>query len=203
VTDADLQRAVDALPGQPLDDWLLDADLLGRSALTTAYAVGAETVEFLVGRPELAKFFEACVAAGGDAEGIAKWLRGDVARRFKEEGSLGALSPKNLVDLQSKVVDGTVSWTNARIAFDHMWATGEDPSIVIEQRGLAVVGDEGQLRRIVRDVIAAHPDKVTTYRSGKKGLIGFFMGQVMQATKGRVDPKQANQLVQRALEQPE
>ncbi|HFQ95561.1 MAG TPA: Asp-tRNA(Asn)/Glu-tRNA(Gln) amidotransferase GatCAB subunit B, partial [Anaerolineae bacterium] len=70
---------------------------------------------------------------------------------------------------------------------------------IVEARGMSKLSDEAALRAVIADALAAHPDKVAAYRAGKTGLFGFFMGQVMRATRGQADPQVAKRLLEEAL----
>ena len=81
-----------------------------------------------------------------------------------------------------------------------MARTGDSPSTIIEKRGLVQISDEEILKKIIEKVVKEYPDKVEKYRKGKKGLMGFFVGQVMKETKGKANPKLVNKLLGEALE---
>jgi aspartyl-tRNA(Asn)/glutamyl-tRNA(Gln) amidotransferase subunit B len=80
-----------------------------------------------------------------------------------------------------------------------MWQSGQDADAIIEEQGLKQVTDTGAIEKIVDEVIAANPGQVEEYRGGKDKLIGFFVGQVMQKSKGKANPGMVNELLKKKL----
>jgi aspartyl-tRNA(Asn)/glutamyl-tRNA(Gln) amidotransferase subunit B len=80
-----------------------------------------------------------------------------------------------------------------------MAETGEDPRAIVTRKGLSQISDRGRLEEVVREVLAAFPDEVEKYRSGKKNLLAFFVGQVMQRTRGKANPREVNAILQEHL----
>jgi Asp-tRNA(Asn)/Glu-tRNA(Gln) amidotransferase B subunit len=78
-------------------------------------------------------------------------------------------------------------------------ATGQPPAAIVEEEGLAQVSDDAALQAAVDKVLAAHPEEVSSYRDGKEGLLGWFMGQVMRETRGKADPQLTRELLQESL----
>jgi aspartyl-tRNA(Asn)/glutamyl-tRNA(Gln) amidotransferase subunit B len=83
-----------------------------------------------------------------------------------------------------------------------MYGSGREAEEVVRGEGLAQIADERELRKIVRGVIAEHEDAVTRFRSGHEGSLGFLVGQVMRATRGRANPKMTNDLLRATLKTP-
>ena len=81
-----------------------------------------------------------------------------------------------------------------------MAASGDAPARIVEAKGMKQVSDTGLIQEVVARIIAENPDKAEAYRSGKKGLSGFFIGQVMREMKGQANPKVVNQIVTEELE---
>lgn len=80
-----------------------------------------------------------------------------------------------------------------------MLETGVDPETIVEERNLHQIEDEQKLTEVIEAVVEAHPDERDRYRAGKKGLIGFFMGQVMRETKGKANPELTKKLLVQEL----
>ena len=104
-------------------------------------------------------------------------------------------SPEQLGALIALTDDGTLSANVARKVLTKMAETGDAPSQIVERRGLVQISDEGALEATVDELIAAHPDEFARLKEGDKKLRGFFMGQIMKATKGQANPKVASQLL--------
>jgi Asp-tRNA(Asn)/Glu-tRNA(Gln) amidotransferase B subunit len=95
--------------------------------------------------------------------------------------------------------DGTLSSSGARDVLAVLAREGGDPAAIVERLGLRQVSGEAELEPVVTEVLAANPGKVEDYRSGRTGLMGFFVGQVMRRTGGRANPEVTKQLLERAL----
>jgi aspartyl-tRNA(Asn)/glutamyl-tRNA(Gln) amidotransferase subunit B len=111
------------------------------------------------------------------------------------------VTPRGLGELVSLIERGTISGTTAKDVFEKMWGSGEAPAVIVEREGLAQVSDEGALQATVAEVVAANPEQVAAYRGGKKGAIGWFVGQVMKRTGGKANPRVVNALLRKALDE--
>jgi len=155
---------------------------------------------------ELAEFFDAVVAAGGDDPALAKkassWIQTDVLRLMNEDRvSIGRsrLRPEALLAIIRAVDEGAVNRLKARDVLDEVFRSGADPQQVIRERGLAQVSDDSSLRSIVDRVIAANPQAVADYRKGKAQASAFLMGQAMRESRGKANPKLLLDLIRQAL----
>ena len=156
---------------------------------------------------ETARYFEVAVAslASTDmamAKTIVNWIMGALAAQLNEHQIDIAESPvtaERLAGLVDLIANGTISSNIAKEVFQHMWKDRQDAQAVVEALNLTQMGDEGEIRDIINQVLAENPTQLEQYRSGKDRLFGFFVGQVMKATKGKADPKKANQLLQEIL----
>jgi aspartyl-tRNA(Asn)/glutamyl-tRNA(Gln) amidotransferase subunit B len=112
------------------------------------------------------------------------------------------IKPEVLADLIELVDAGKVSFTAAsqKIYPELLNATGENPMAIAQRLNLIQESDEGSLKPIVESVLAENKGKVAEYRSGKKGLMGMFMGEVMKKSKGKADPKVATKILTELLE---
>jgi aspartyl-tRNA(Asn)/glutamyl-tRNA(Gln) amidotransferase subunit B len=158
----------------------------------------------LVEDNDLACFFEDAVeVAGADrAKVVANWVLGELSAYLNAEGfsaEQSRVTPEMLVELIGLVEDGTISGKQAKEVFAEMTATGDPAGAIVEAKGMKQVSDAGAIEEIVDGVLAASPDEVAAYMGGKKGLIGFFVGQVMRETKGSADPKVVNEVLRRKL----
>jgi aspartyl-tRNA(Asn)/glutamyl-tRNA(Gln) amidotransferase subunit B len=99
-----------------------------------------------------------------------------------------------------RIVDGTISGKIAKQVFEAMWQGEGDADTIIKTRGLEQITDSAALERIVDDLIMRHPEQVSEYRAGKQKVLGFFVGKVMQASQGKANPKQVNELLRTKLQ---
>ena len=109
------------------------------------------------------------------------------------------VSARHLGDLVHLVQDGTISGRIAKDVFAEMIESGDGPRAIIERKGLKQISDTGELERLADEIIAANPGQVATYRKNPK-VIGWFVGQVMKATKGQANPAVVNEVLQKKLE---
>ncbi len=154
--------------------------------------------EVLTAGRELAEYFEAALAAGAPAKSAGNWVMGEVTRQLNDGGlTIGAcpVTPKQLADLLALIEKGTISGKIAKTVFDEMWQNGGEPARIVEEKGLVQVSDTGEIERIIDEIMAANMGQVEEYRGGKEKVFGFFVGQVMRASKGKANPAVVNDLL--------
>jgi aspartyl-tRNA(Asn)/glutamyl-tRNA(Gln) amidotransferase subunit B len=159
--------------------------------------------EVLAADRNLADYFDACVTLAKDAKSCANWVMGEVLRKLKEtdvEVAAVPVTPELLSGLLERIADDTISGKIAKTVFEQMWQSGETADQIIQAQGLKQVTDTGAIEGLVDQVIAAHPEQVAEYLSGKDKLIGFFVGKVMQASQGKANPGLVNQLLKKKLQ---
>ena len=157
--------------------------------------------DVLVAERATAEYFEAA-AEGQDAKTVANWVTSDLFGYLNKEDLDIADSPvaaKQLGALVGLISDGTISGRIARDVFTEMCATSKDPAVVVEEKGLKQVSDSGELEGIIDEAIAKGPAQVEQYKSGNEKIIGWFVGQVMQATKGEANPQMVNEILRKKL----
>lgn len=146
----------------------------------------------------LAAFFEECVNEKAKPKDVSNWLMGEVLRTLKEneeEIEDVKFAPKQLVSLISLVDKGTISNTIAKKVFKAMFETGKDPDAIVKEKGLVQVSDEGAIRDIINHVLDDNKQSVDDIKNGKNRAMGFLVGQVMRASKGKANPKIVNKLL--------
>jgi aspartyl-tRNA(Asn)/glutamyl-tRNA(Gln) amidotransferase subunit B len=155
---------------------------------------------------EVAEFFDAALAArGGGAEAakrIANLLNGDVARLANETGqapSAWRITPAALAGVVRLADTGLIGGPGVRQVIEELFRAGGDPEAVVAARGLAQVSDESAVEAAADAVIAASPIEVERYRAGNRKLLGFLVGQVMKAMKGKGNPAVVNAVLRRKL----
>jgi aspartyl-tRNA(Asn)/glutamyl-tRNA(Gln) amidotransferase subunit B len=147
-----------------------------------------------VAEKETAEFFEA-VAAGRDAKVAANWVMGDFFGQLNRAGLEVGRSPitaAQLGGLLDLMADGTLSGNLAKQVFQKMLQSGRDAGSIVDEEGLRQVSDAGQIEALVDQVIADNPEKAAQVRAGKDKLFGWFVGQVMRASRGKANPKLVN-----------
>ena len=155
----------------------------------------------LVAEQATADFYES-VAKGRDARLAANWISGDFFAAMNRTGGTienPPVSAKALGELIDLISDKTINGRIAKDVFEEMVETGKSPSAIVEEKGLRQVTDTGAIDAAVAQVLAANPDKVAEYKSGKDKLFGFFVGQVMKAMAGKGNPALVNEAVKAQL----
>ncbi|MBT4491378.1 MAG: Asp-tRNA(Asn)/Glu-tRNA(Gln) amidotransferase GatCAB subunit B, partial [Rhodospirillaceae bacterium] len=155
----------------------------------------------LVSDRDIALFFEG-VADGRDAKVAANWVQGDLFAQLANaelEIANSPISADQLGGLIDLITDGTISGKIAKDVLVLMFESGKGAAAIVEEQGLKQVSDSGAIEGEVDKVIAANPDKVAEFQSGKDKMLGWFVGQIMQATKGKANPQMVNQLLRDKL----
>ena len=163
----------------------------------TEYDAGVLTAD-----RELSELYERCLAPVGDAKRVANWFIGEVSRLLNESGvKPGAVkfTPAQFAALLAAIESGEISQNAGKEVFGQMFANGAEPKDVIATRGLAQVSDTGALEKVIDEIIAANQKNVDSYRAGNPKLLGFFVGAVMKAMKGKGNPKVINELLEKKL----
>lgn len=174
-----------------------------RARFVTQYAIPDYDAGVLTQSAGLADYFEKTAAAAKNAKAASNWIMGELLRTMNEQGidiARVPLTPQALAGLIALIDTGTISNAIAKDVFPKMYASGRSAGDIVAAEGLAQIGDEGALVAVVQEVMAANADAVAQYRAGKQTTFGFLVGQVMKASKGRANPKMANELLKRALD---
>ena len=158
--------------------------------------------EIITESKKTADLFEAAAAACGKPKKVANWIMVEVFRLMKETGTEPedlTFSPENLAKLIDLVDTGTINGTVAKKVFEKIFTDNVDPEKYVEEQGLKTVSDEGALKEVVEQVIAANPKAVEDYKGGKEKALGALMGQTMRTMKGKADPGVVNQMLREML----
>ncbi len=165
--------------------------------------LSAYDTQVLTDDRDVAEYLEATIAAGADAKQAANWVMGDVTAYLKESkldiGAI-ALKPAILAELIDLIENKTISGKIAKEILPELLEKGGSPKKLVESKGMTQISDTGAIESAIDEILAANPDKVEQFRSGKTKLQGFFMGQVMKKTQGRADPKLTNQILAKKLQ---
>jgi aspartyl-tRNA(Asn)/glutamyl-tRNA(Gln) amidotransferase subunit B len=198
----ELRRALPELPEAKRVRWQNDLGLTGYDA------------SVLSAHPEVAKYFEESasrlakrVGKGKASEAgkkVGNFIQSEVLRHVSTDGLAAnfPVGPAAVAELLAVVEDGTINGKIAKNVFATMVDSGKSAQAIIDEEGLAQVTDAGAIEEEVRRVLEANPSQVEQYKGGKTGVIGFFVGQVMKATKGTANPKVVNQTLKRLLDAP-
>ena len=174
-----------------------------RQRFVSQYGLSDYDAGVLTASREMANFFEHTIeAAGGEPKLCANWVMGDLSAMLNKDNkdvSQSPVSPLMLGGMVKRIVDNTISGKIAKTVFEAMWAGEGDTDAIVAKQGLTQVTDTSTIEKAIDAVMAAKPDELAQYRAGKDKLFGFFVGQVMKATQGKVNPAQLNELLKAKL----
>jgi len=137
-----------------------------------------------------------------DAKLASNWVMGEVLRVLKEKKidiTQFSIKPEALADLLNLIAGGTISGKIAKEVFEEMLVGGKSAKTIVNEKGLLQVSDTSIIEKAVDEVIAANLKEVERYRNGDEKVFGFFVGQVMKATRGKANPKVANEVLKKKL----
>ncbi len=167
------------------------------------YELNADESFTLTGERALADYFEATIKASGNHRAAANWILSDLLRELRNsetEITDCKIKAEDLGAMIRLIDDKTISGKIAKDVFAEMFATGKAPAEIVKEKGLVQITDTSAIEKVVDEVIAANPKETESYRAGKTGLMGFFVGQVMKASGGKANPKAVNEILKAKLE---
>lgn len=166
------------------------------------YGLPGYDAAVLTNTRELAEYFEDCVTCYPNPKVVSNWVMGDLARLLNAnnlEITECRVKPQQLASLLELMDKGTISGKIAKTVFEEMFTTGKDASVIVKEKGLVQISDEGAITTVVDEVIANNPKSVEDFRAGKEKALGFLVGQVMKATRGKANPELVNRLLKEKI----
>jgi len=177
--------------------------LARRERFISEYDLPEYDSDILTSERSLSEYFEAANKAyEGDPKRLSNWLMNDVLRLLNEQGLEARqlqVTPDFLADIIRMVDANTINTPTGKSLLEKVQQTGKSPKEIVAAEGLAQVSDSGAIREIAERVVAENPDSVAKYKSGKDSLIGWFVGQVMRASRGKADPNLAREVLEELL----
>lgn len=167
------------------------------------YGLDPKQATQLIDNLPLAEYFDACVAASGNAQLSTNFVLGDLSRLANETGTpayASPVTPVGLAELIALVEAKTITSKIAKELLERMWAGETSPKAIVEKEGLAQTSDAGEIERFVAEVLAANEKAVADYKAGKTNILGFLTGQVMKASRGKANPALAEELLRKKLD---
>ncbi|HMN30493.1 MAG TPA: glutamine--tRNA ligase/YqeY domain fusion protein, partial [Caldilineaceae bacterium] len=159
-----------------------------------------EDADILSGDSGVADFFERAVAVHPNPKLVANWVINDVLRELKEKPVTALpFTGEALGALAALIDQGAISTAAAKEVFAEMLASGDEPTVIVERKGLHQVADPEAIAPVIEQVLNVNADKAAQYRAGKTGLLGFFVGQVMKQSGGKANPQLVQELVRAKL----
>ena len=176
-----------------------------RARFAEQYGLTAGVADVLTANPDSADYFEAAVSASRSAspKTVANWVQGELTAILKREGvdvADARVDAATLASLLDRIADGTLSGRMGKDVLDALWNGEGSVDEIIEARGLRQISDAGAIEALVDRAIDGFPEQVAQFRGGKTKVIGFLVGQVMKASRGKANPRQVNEMLRRKLQ---
>jgi aspartyl-tRNA(Asn)/glutamyl-tRNA(Gln) amidotransferase subunit B len=168
------------------------------------YGLSAYDAGLLTAVKAIADFFDGAVQAGADPKGAANWITGELLGYLNATGKElkeTRITPAGLAGMLGLIQKGTISTKIAKNVFKELVEKGGDPERIVKEKGWVQISDEGELAKIVARVIEENPQSVTDFKNGKDRALGYLVGQVMKATRGKANPQIVNRLIREQIGQ--
>jgi aspartyl-tRNA(Asn)/glutamyl-tRNA(Gln) amidotransferase subunit B len=173
-----------------------------RTRFVTELGLPEYDADLLTAEKPVAEWLEKAVRAGGQPKAVSNWMMGELMRLLNEDNrSIDEcpLQPERLSEMLALVEKGTISGKIAKTVFEEMYRTGKDAGTIVREKGLLQISDSSEIEKLVDEVISGYPNEAGRYRGGEEKLLGFFVGQVMKASRGKANPKVLNELLRKRL----
>jgi aspartyl-tRNA(Asn)/glutamyl-tRNA(Gln) amidotransferase subunit B len=158
--------------------------------------------DFTAAERRTAAWFEEAVGLGASPKAVSNWMMGEFSRLLNESGTeieASKVTPAHLNGMLKMIDAGTISVKLAKTVFEEMFVTGKPAGDIVREKGLVQISDTGEIDRAVDAALAANPSELARYKGGEVKLMGFFVGQVMKATKGKANPAVVNEILRGKL----
>lgn len=166
------------------------------------YGLPEYDAEVITASKALSDYFDRCLKYYDNPKALSNWVMGELLKHLNGANidiTECKISPENMAELLTLIDKGTISGKIAKTVFEEMFATGEKPEKIVQDKGLVQISDESAIAALVDEVIANNPQSVEDYKNGKDRALGFLVGQVMKATKGKANPEIVNKLLKERL----
>ena len=150
-----------------------------------------------------AKYFEKCLELGLDAKISANWITGNILGYvYKYEISIQELymTPERLAIILNAMTKGDISSKQAKELFFMVLERKEEPDKIMKSEGMKQISDEGELNKIIIEILDNNTDQITAYKNGKTNMFDYFVGQVMKMTRGQANPVKVKEILTNELE---
>jgi aspartyl-tRNA(Asn)/glutamyl-tRNA(Gln) amidotransferase subunit B len=173
-----------------------------RERFVKDYGLPEYDADMLTQSRALASYYEDAAKLSGQPKAVSNWIMGELMRLLNADSKEiedSPIKPDRLAGMIRMIEAGVISIKIAKTVFEEMYKSGKDADTIVKEQGLVQVSDTGAIESIIDEVIKANPGQYADYKSGKEKLFGFFVGQVMKASKGRANPDMVNQLLKKKL----
>ncbi len=176
-------------------------DQAGRR-LVEEYGLSEYDAALITLSPQNLDFFDKSVVLYPDAKAVSNWMMGELSRLLKQKNieiEDCKVKPANLAEMLELVKSGTISGKMAKTVFEEIFNSGKDPATIVKEQGMVQISDEGSLVPIIDEIVINNPKVIQDYKNGKEKAFGFFIGQIMKATRGQANPELVNTLLRERL----
>jgi aspartyl-tRNA(Asn)/glutamyl-tRNA(Gln) amidotransferase subunit B len=173
-----------------------------RERFVLTYGLPSYDADMLTQSRAMAEFYEDTVKLSGQPKAVSNWIMGELMRLLNAENKEiedSPIRPDRLAGMIKLIETGVISIKIAKTVFEEMYTSGKTAESIVKEQGLVQVSDVAVIETVIDDVIKANPGQLADYKSGKEKLFGFFVGQVMKASKGKANPDMVNQLLKKKL----
>jgi aspartyl-tRNA(Asn)/glutamyl-tRNA(Gln) amidotransferase subunit B len=213
-TEADYRyfREPDLLPVYLSEAWkqailanFPELPLPRRQRFKDQYGLPEYDADILTSERSLSEYFEAAVQAyGSDPKRVSNWIMNDVLRMLNERNSTAGdlkLTPAFLAEILRLVDTNLINNNTGKALLTKVEDSGQPPTTIVAEEGLAQVSDDHAIRSIARQLVAEHAKEVAAYKAGKTTLLGWFVGQLMRQMRGKADPALARNILEELLQE--
>lgn len=193
VTDAKIQEVMQAMPELPYDKF---------HRYMNAWGLSAYEADVITSDIEFTKYFEAAMSFY-PKKSVVNWFLRDVigfVNENKIELAACLVTPEKLAKLVRMFDADIINNTAAKEVFELVAQNGQDPEVIVEQKGLKQIGSQEELEKIVQSVVASYPELIEQYKAGKQNVVGFLIGSCMKATGGKGNPKMLQEILKKYLQ---
>jgi aspartyl-tRNA(Asn)/glutamyl-tRNA(Gln) amidotransferase subunit B len=166
------------------------------------YEIPPYDAGILTSSKALANYYEECLRSFAKPKIVSNWILSELLRELKRDEREIEECPvpaAHLSEMLRMVDEGVISGKIAKSVFEEMYRTGKKAGEIVKEKGWVQVSDSSEIDKIIDQVLAANPKEVEAYRKGKEKLFGFFVGQVMKATRGKANPQLVNEILKKKL----
>ncbi len=168
-----------------------------------SFGLSTYEAEVITEDRSVATWFEVAIDSGGDPKAVSNWMINSLfglMNEHKQAIDEILVTPNSLVALIKLIDKAVINNNTAKEVLGQMFESGEDPLSIVNERGMAQISDEQEIAKIIQDTLSQNPQQLESFLEGKEQLRGWFMGQIMRATKGKANPAMVNKLLSAELE---
>ena len=173
-----------------------------RSRFVADFGISEYDAAVLADDRALADYFEAAAQQAKTPKSVANWIINDLLSALSAASldlSQCPIAPSAIGELTALIESGSISGRQGKEVFAEMMTSGKAPAVIVEEKGLKQVSDTGAIEAFCDEVIAANPNSVADYKSGKEAALNFLKGQVMKLSKGKANPAVAGEILAKKL----